>query len=200
MTAIDDLTTGTPDDAEGWDLPDLREAPSDEIAAADLAWAETMMRRYRAVQARLAKHRALLDAELARHEQEMDRLVRRHREITHDLERRSDYLWDSLAAFALAERTRTGGRVKSVKLLHGSVETTQGAGKWDWDDAALEWARNAAPDLVRVEESFKLADAKRVLKAQDDGSVVHPGTGEVVPGVKVLPAPIRTSISTEPTP
>lgn len=88
---------------------------------------------------------------------------------------------------------------KSVSTPYGVVQTREGGGGWEVSDEAalIAWAKASRPDLVKVTESFSLADAKRTLEAAD-GGVVVPTTGETVPGLKVRPTTVTASVKVAP--
>ena len=181
---MDDLTQSV----EEWTGPDLPDGPiSEEIAA-------LMMRRLasltRKIGRREATAAAVLDAERARVTEWLDAETASAREQAAQLEAR-------LCEWALDMRDAYGR--KSVPLPHGKVTTRESGGGWKVvdGDALLEWAKASRPDLVRVKEEFKVADARlgaSGLAATDDGEVVVVASGEGVPGIKVEAKVVTASV------
>jgi hypothetical protein len=93
-----------------------------------------------------------------------------------------DFFEGKLKQYALDVRAANPRRT-TVSTAFGVVETRSAAGGWQIDrEVAIAWAKEHRPDLVKVEESFVLSQAKKVLEVAD-GEVVDPDTGVVVPGV-----------------
>lgn len=86
-------------------------------------------------------------------------------------------------------RQREAGR-KSLSLPTGEVRTREVRGGFRVVDeaAVLEWARDYAPQAIRVRESLDKAALNAAIKA----------TGEVPPGVEPEPDRVSVTVSTEP--
>jgi len=103
-----------------------------------------------------------------------------------------------LADYALWVRAQSNGRQKSVTTPYATVRTGPSGGGWEIDpDTVLSWARTNRPELVKVEEKFALAAAKRALTATGDGTVIDPATSEVVPGVRVKPSVLSAKVTVD---
>ena len=85
---------------------------------------------------------------------------------------------------------------KSIKLPHGTLSTREGSIAWAIDEVAfIAWAKVNAPDLVKIVESPRLAEAQKVLTITEDGSAVSPA-GELVPGVATSQKPHTFKVET----
>lgn len=173
------------DDPESWDIPDDWTAEG-QAEVADLATATELSRKLRAVRRR----RAVLDAQA---EAEIDRLQRRAVEIAAPLARREEWLVAQLEAYALHRRMHFGE--KTTRLLYAEVKTTEAGGGWTADADAVDWARWHAPELLKTNPKFDLADAKRRPGWKVDGDrVLDTTTGEFVPGITVAPKRINATV------
>jgi phage host-nuclease inhibitor protein Gam len=183
VTTIDD-----PDDIA--DVADSVVPESDEdradyvVADESVLW--VVLRRLRAVE----RKRTALEARV---QAEVNRLEAWHAERDAPLLNDAQGLRRLAEEYAVAERTRTHGRVKSVATPYGVVKTRESGCGWQVadEDALMTWAWANRTDLVKTVQTFALADAKRVLK-DDGGTVVDPKSGEIVPGLKV---PSKTLIA-----
>jgi len=104
-----------------------------------------------------------------------------------------DVMTDRLAAYALRQRAATGA--KSVATPHGHVTTRARPARVVIDDTAavLAWATVAHPELVEVVRRVppQAVAAAVTITETDTGFVaVDSSTGEVVPGVVVVPSTI----------
>ena len=194
MTAAEiDLTAVVEDDA--MEVPD-EEIREFEQAHADLAWVTDKARRLRDLQARRAEHGAILQSEIDRLELEVSRLRLRAVEIDAPMGRYAEYLTACLTRYALRERERTHGRVKSVKLLFATIKTSTKGGGWTPGPDAVAWAKANRPELVA--ESLKTADAKRLLTFDEaTGYVIDKATGQAVPGIEVAPKVVTATVDIE---
>lgn len=187
-----------PEGWEDWEPPAEDDTEFLAVQDADRTQAEHMAEWLAGVERRRGEigrvHQATIDALENRLHALRDRAV----EIDVPLARKSDYLKGWLGAYALRERARTGGKVKSVKLLYATVGTGERGGGWTVDDAeALPWLMAEHPDLVETINRVKLADAKRVpgwSVDKDTGLVVTP-EGEAVPGIHVTPKTVTATVT-----
>lgn len=107
----------------------------------------------------------------------------------------ASYLVNVLERWAISERVRSGGKVKSWKLPSGSVSTSQGRDSVEIEDEAvlLAWCRENLPAAVKVVESVlkkPLLDGCAVA----DGDLIF-GAGEIVPGARVVSGASKISAS-----
>lgn len=99
----------------------------------------------------------------------------------------------NLKNYALEQR-RDADR-KSIKLPHGTLQTTAGQTKWTIDNEVfIAWAKINAPDLVKIEESPKLGEAKKVFNAANGVAVTQ--EGEIVAGVTTEDQPPTATVKT----
>jgi hypothetical protein len=184
MTAHEDLTEAT----------DLYEAPEDPEAReafritgpGQATWAMRKLRDARAAQADVA---AVAQAEIDR--------IQAWATAEHDrIEHNAGFFEGLLTRWALDLRA-ADPRSKTVSTPYGEVRTRTVPGKWDVHDEALvvAWARGSRPGLMQVRESLRLADAKKALDVTDDGRVIDPETGEIVPGIEVGPAQVTATVT-----
>lgn len=152
--------------------------------------AAKMMRRLRGITARRNRIAAFVQAEV-------DRIEAWAAEMDGPLRDDADTITGWLQEYALHVRSRTDGKVKRLDTPFGTVATKVTAGGWEKadPDALLEWAKAHAVRLVDFTAAFNLSRAKGDLKAEDDGSIVDPLTGEVVPGLKAKPARVTATVS-----
>lgn len=74
---------------------------------------------------------------------------------------------------------------KTISLPCGTLKSRTQPPVWEFDEAVFcVWAKEHAPDLVRVRLAPDRAAAKQEIVVLDDGRYIT-GTGEVVPGVTV---------------
>lgn len=86
-----------------------------------------------------------------------------------------------LKEWAISERTSS---VKTIRTAHGTIPTREQKAKISVADetAAVEWARRACPDAVKVSESFlvsQLGETARIDKVAVAWVATNKGTGEV---------------------
>jgi hypothetical protein len=104
--------------------------------------------------------------------------------------REIEWLEDSLAQYHRAVLADDRG-AKTIELPDGTLKARKQLPEWSFDtEAFVQWAKHAAPDLLRTPETVTAVDkaaAKKVLTVcEGDGSVdVITRDGEKVPGVTV---------------
>lgn len=104
------------------------------------------------------------------------------------------YFENILSDYAI--RQRLDHDRKTIDLPEGKISTRTGTKKFSVDPGAfLPWARENAPDLIRVKEEPSMTEMKARLQIDDDGEVFEPTTGEFVPGVMAVETGISVSIS-----
>lgn len=169
------------------DAPDLWEVPTEEErpgyrlrSLSHATWAARKLRDLR---------RRRLDIHTTA-QAEIDRIqawaAREDEKLAPDI----DWFRSLVEEFALTERRRSGGKVKSVSTPYGGVRTRVTSAPWTVTDkdALMAWLEKHRPDLVRrkpaPDPEFALGDAKKALTVQD-GEVFDPQSGEPIPGLKV---------------
>ena len=111
--------------------------------------------------------------------------------------RYSGYLLACVQLWALRDWERRGRR-QQIKLLYCTVKPSSSGGGWTATGEALEWARRNRPELVKVAETLKTVEAKRVLTFDEaTGLVVDPRTSETVPGITVAPRTVTATVDIE---
>lgn len=96
-----------------------------------------------------------------------------------------------------ANRQRINEDRKTIDLPDGKISTRTGSKKWEVNgEVFLPWARENAPDLIRIREEVALSEVKsRLAPSGEEGIVIDPASGELVPGVSVHQREISITIS-----
>lgn len=146
------------------------------------AW---VMRKYRRLAQRMEGNKRLAEAEHARIDAWLER-------VNMSLEGQMDFFEGHLQSYAMQERA--SGR-KSVDLPDGTIKTRQSGARIAYDkDTFVQWALEMdRHDLLRTTYApdAKAVDAAIVV---DNGKVIDPTTGEVIPGTEVTPERVTVSI------
>jgi hypothetical protein len=180
------------------EAPDLYELPTDPEARANwriehegqAVWAaRKLAEAEQARQERMAEVRKIYEEEKAR----LDAWLSKQENET---ERAIDQFMGYLKDYAMRVRIASGGERKFVDTPHYRVSTMTTGGAWDVSDktAAIQWAKKNRPELVKTEEKFLLAEAKKALSVAGDRPF-DPSTKEVLGWATVAPA--RVSVSFE---
>lgn len=144
------------------------------------------MRKLAAARTEQARIRALAAAEIER--------VQAWAAAEHERHERDAAWFEGLLARWALDLRAADPHCKSVTTPWGVVQTREQPGKWTVDDdTVLEWAQTARPDLIRVERSLRLADARKVLTVTG-GQAFDEATGEVVPGIDVGPVTVTATV------
>lgn len=152
------------------------------------AKADWALRRLGSIRKQIAEAEALAEAERERVQSWLDH-------VRHSFEADITYFEGQLRQYG--EIQREAGR-KTVDLPHGKIKTRQVSAKFEVvdKDSFLAWARDNAPDLIKVTEAPSLSAMNSTLaKAQGADAAVTPD-GEVVPGVSVTPATVSLTFET----
>lgn len=84
---------------------------------------------------------------------------------------------------------------KTIKLPSGRLSSRRGQPRWNIDEESfMPWAEEdpeRAELFIRITKVVNRAGVKSSLHLRDDGQVVDPGSGELVPGVLVDPAEVN---------
>jgi len=132
-------------------------------------------------------------AEAERHR--IDQYVTRHKTT---ISRKQEFLTTALKSWFEVQQA-ADPRLKTVDLPNGTLQERRSSASAALVDeqALMEWLKVNRPDLIRVKESPKWADVKKVVEIRDH-LVVWPETGEIVPGVMVEPAATRFFVKPRP--
>lgn len=150
-----------------------------------LAWA---LRKLAAIKAKENEVRRLADAERQRISDW------EQKELT-ALERDRSFFEGLIAEYAAKQREADPKWKASTP--YGRVSFRRQPAKWEWkDDASLVafLEANGHDSLVRVKKEPDKNAVKKAFQTTADGKVVDPNTGEVVPGVVVVPQPEKLVI------
>ncbi len=143
---------------------------------------------------------AAVDAELARIDQQyhewLERLYAWHNEAIRPLEERREFFANHLGDY-LRRLREADPRTKSLALPSGKVASrVTPARPVVVDEAAvIDWARASDHDVVKVVESVRLAELRKVVVV-DGEKVVDPSTGDVLPGVAVEGERLSVTVTT----
>ena len=195
--------------AGGMELPDWLErrlAPGDVEQSAswrveDEGAADWVVRKIR----RLRRERHRLQAQVQRHRDALEAYEDEVVAPLADEEERWTGLLDEWQRRRLDEDPKAR---RTVALPSGRVKARKVAPRPEVEDAVelLAWARSSAPELVRVREDVdrrrlgkaakgeETVDGLASLTPTDDGRLVHPQTGEVVPGVRMTAEGLAVSV------
>lgn len=88
---------------------------------------------------------------------------------------------------------------KTLKLPHATVTSRKSPDKWEIDDGFIDWARDVAPEFVRVFEEADKALVKKTLKVNSMGQVIYMKGDDAVPvpSVSVTPGERSFTVKTE---
>jgi phage host-nuclease inhibitor protein Gam len=154
------------------------------------AWA---IARYREAQALLAG----IDAQA--NEWRNDVEVWRQQSVA-PLERTLDLMGENLRRYALTLREESEGKVKTVALPGGRIEThgtTRPKVCVEDEAAVLEWAKKNQPAAVKTEESLLVSKLVFVVQREEGavwGKLIEPTSGEVIPGVHAEWSPTTAQV------
>lgn len=91
-----------------------------------------------------------------------------------------------IRAFSANELIRTNSRIKTLRTFYGEVSFKSVAARLSVIDlaAALTWAREHAPSIIRVQESVTKPDVVAAVQAAEREGAIDPGEGfvERIPG------------------
>jgi hypothetical protein len=92
-----------------------------------------------------------------------------------------EFFMNSLGAY-LQSLIHEGRKVKSLATPHGVVRLRARPVQFEIDeDAALAWAKDTHPGLLKYTVKLDKAGFKKALALGDDGALVDPESGEVLP-------------------
>ena len=177
----------------------IEEIDPDEEAVAeswhveDLSSAEWAMRRV----AKATKEIADIDAAAQQWHQEIedwrDKVAKRPNQTI-------EFFSEHLARYARKAREANEDN-KTLVLPSGEVRTRSSKEKIVVDDveAALEWARTAAPDAIKTTESLlvkELAHHVAIQRGDEEAQplLVDPTSGEIVAGLSLAPATLSVTV------
>lgn len=150
------------------------------------AKAEWAIRKLSAVRKRIAEAEQIAKDEIYRVEQWLES---QKKSLSNDAE----YFEALLITYG--ERCRTVDNRLTVSLPHGKIKSraTKAKVSVNNEEEFIAWAKDNAPDLLRVKESVNVGELNKLI----DGDVVVTADGEVVPAVSVIPDAVNYTIETE---
>lgn len=173
------------------DLPPAityEDGTTDGIGDLNREAAERLVRRYHALAAEEREAVAFVDSEIAAHAAAIEALKLRREEIMTPIQRRRAWLDQYQPLLERYTReTLGGGKTRSIKLAYGTLKLRKNPARLDVIDesVAVEWARDNAPDAVKLTLSRTVA--KRWITE----------TGEVIPGCELVPGDEVFSVAIE---
>lgn len=174
-------------------IPSLAEFDSTPVSTEHFtvdndAKANWALRKLGEIRKQIAEAEALAAAERLRIDMWLDRVTQ---SFDHDI----TYFEHQLKAYA--DKQRAEGR-KTVELPHGKIKSRAVAAKLEVVDKELflKWARESAPHVIKIVESPSMTVMNDNIDKTEDGPVFA-GTGELVPGLSVVPASVSITIETD---
>lgn len=153
--------------------------PSDRFRIRDISALNWALRKLAA----LDRQEAEIN-ELAR--QEVERIEEWRKKRLESVARSREYLTFLIEEYAREQRALDPKWKASTP--YGRVSFRRQQPKWHWkdDQVLVDWLERAGyTDMVRVKKEPEKAVLKKRFSLADDGRVIDPETGEVVPGVVV---------------
>ena len=148
--------------------------------------ADWAIRKLAVIRRKQAENKAIYDAEVIRITEWLST-------VNTALDRDALYFEAVLTPYALLQRSE--GR-KTVTLPHGSLKTTAGQPRIEFNDESkfIEWAKVNDPALLRIKTDVDKSALKALITEE---GVVISTQGEIIPEVKVIPAEISVKFVTE---
>jgi hypothetical protein len=148
------------------------------------SWA---MRKYRRLAQKRAQHVALANAE-------RERIEAWEQRVTAAVDSRMEFFAAHLEGYAIRERANGS---KTIEFPDGAIKTRQSGPSYEIDKARfIEWAEDAErDDLLRISLSPDMTAIKGFVVV-DNGQVLDPASGEIIPGL--APLPERVTVKIEP--
>lgn len=178
---------------EGSEPLDPMPAAAQRFIVDDEAKAEWALRKLARAEAEMARDRALATEEIAKISSWLE-------ERSAVILRRIEFFSSLLVEFHTNEIAADPNR-KTISLPSGTLRARKAADRWviEAPEVFITWAKDNLPEAVRVKESPALAEIKsqlavsKVACTTEDGQpgfyASVPDTGEIVPGVTVVPVP-----------
>jgi hypothetical protein len=148
--------------------------------------ADWAIRKLAVIRRKQAENKAIYDAEVIRITEWLST-------VNTALDRDALYFEAVLTPYALLQRSE--GR-KTVTLPHGTLKTTAGQPKIEFNDESkfIEWAKINDPSLLKIKTDVDKTAIKALIT--DEGVVIST-QGEIIPEVKVIPAETSVKFVTE---
>lgn len=127
---------------------------------------------------------------------EHERLEQKEKELTEKLERDTSYLKHLLLEYMATVKTKATKTQETYQLLSGKLVKKFPTTDYKKDDERLlEWAKESAPEFVKVKESVDWAEMKKHVAIAGDGRVAI--DGEIVDCIRAEEKPGRLDIKFE---
>jgi Bacteriophage Mu Gam like protein len=139
----------------------------------------------------LAKLEKAIDANAQRAAAERAKITSWETTVNEPLQNRAVWLRTQLEGFALHEREKSG--MKTFSMPYGEIATTQKGAQWDIGPEFVEWAKAAAPQLLRTKYEPEVAKIKATFEAAER-EAVDKDLGTIVPGISITPPTITAKV------
>jgi hypothetical protein len=148
--------------------------------------ADWAIRKLAVIRRKQAENKAIYDAEVLRITEWLST-------VNTALDRDALYFEAVLTPYALLQRSE--GR-KTVTLPHGTLKTTAGQPKIEFNDESkfIEWAKVNDPTLLKIKTDVDKTALKALITEE---GVVISTQGEIIPEVTVIPAETSVKFVTE---
>lgn len=81
-----------------------------------------------------------------------------------------------------------------IRTPMGSANLRKQQDQYEYDESAfLEWAKENDPSYIRVKESIDKSAVRKNF-VPDSSELIHPETGEIVPGVRLVKRPDKLQV------
>jgi hypothetical protein len=131
----------------------------------------------------MGRLRARIDANKAAAERERAKITTWETTVNEPLQTRYAWLHSLLTAYAINERNLDPSR-KTIQTPYGHLATKPAQRKWKIDpDKFTAWAKEHAPDLIKITTTPKLAEVKKAYRDADGKAVDM--FGQVAEGVTI---------------
>lgn len=158
---------------------EVPEAPKRRFVVENAEQANWAVRKVKKIRERQAEAKALADREIAKVSAWLEQRMQ-------SLQREEEFFASLLEEWH-RKLLQEDPRMKTVKLPEGALEIRRLPPEFRYEEEVLlGWVRENHPDCVVVKERVAWAALKKRLKVAG-GCAVDPETGEVVPGVEVVP-------------
>jgi phage host-nuclease inhibitor protein Gam len=123
---------------------------------------------------------------------EYDEYVQQWTRARDRVARSAEWLEDRLAEWGIQQRTP---KLKTVELGSGSIATRESKERIEVFDerAVIEWAQERAPQALRTTVRFNKSEVGDEWRIHE-GAVIDTATGEIVPGVEVVPGRVTATV------
>lgn len=112
--------------------------------------------------------------------------------VNEPLANRASWLRSQLELYGLREREASDR--KTISLPFGTIKTYPKAAQWNIGPEFIDWARRAAPQLLRTKYEPIKDLVKETFTTDSGNHAVDPSLGTTVPGITITPATITAKV------